>query len=165
VRSIASLLIFPVLIALVTAAFSLTFAAVAFGLELQWATAPAALPVAVLAAAAFAPFGLAMTAAVVVFKQTNAGAAFIVTGVTLLAGLYFPVQLLPGWIQWAADVQPFTPAVDLLRHLLVGTGLREPALVELAKLVAFAAVTTPIAVLLLRLAVGHSRRRGTIIES
>lgn len=164
VRSIASLLIFPVGMALFLALVSLAFAGLVFGLHIHWSTAALALPVAALGALAFAPFGLAMTAAVVLFKQTNAGATFVVAGVTLLSGVYFPVDLLPGWIRWASDVQPFTPAVDLLRNLLVGTPLHHPAGIELLKLLGFAAVTLPLSVVLLRAAVGLSRRRGTLIE-
>ena len=164
VRSVASLLLFPVVLALALGLVSLAFAGVVFGLDLRWSTVPLAIPVAALGALAFAPFGLAMAAAVVVFKQTNAGATLVITAVTLLAGVYFPVTLLPDWIEWASEVQPFTPAVDLLRNLLVGTPLTDPAGVELAKLAGFALVTLPLAVLLLRAAVRHSRRRGTIIE-
>jgi ABC-2 type transport system permease protein len=164
VRSIASLLIFPLLLALVTGLLTLTYAGLFFGLHLHWSTVPAALPVAVLGAAAFAPFGLLMTAAVVLFKQTNAGATFFVTGVTLLAGVYFPVTLLPHWIQWASDVQPFTPAVDLLRNTLVGTPLRDSLGLELLRLVGFTAVLLPLSLLALRRAVARARRTGTIIE-
>jgi ABC-type polysaccharide/polyol phosphate export permease len=144
---------------------SLVFAGTVFGLDMRWSTAALALPVAAIGALAFAPFGLAMAAAVVVFKQTNAGATFVITGITLLAGIYFPVTLLPDWIQWASEVQPFTPAIDLLRNLLVGTPLRAPAAEELAKLVGFAVVTLPLSVLVLRTAVEYGRRKGTIIES
>ena len=164
VRSIASLLIFPLLLATVTGIMSLLFASLVFGLDVRWATAPLAIPVGLLGAAAFAPFGLAMAALVVVFKQTNAGATFVITGISLLAGIYFPVELLPGWIQWASEVQPFTPAIDLLRNVLVGTPLRDPAALQLVKLAGFALVTAPLATMLLHAAVRRSRRRGTIIE-
>lgn len=164
VRAIASLLIFPLALATVTGLVSLVFAGLVFGLDVRWSTAPLAIPVGLLGAAAFAPFGLAMAALVVVFKQTNAGATFVITGISLLAGIYFPVELLPSWIQWASDVQPFTPAVDMLRNLLVGTPLDGSAAGKIAKLVGFAVVTTPLAILLLRAAVRRSRRRGTIIE-
>lgn len=164
VRSIASLLIFPLALALVVSVLSLVYASIAFGLDLRWSTAAAALPIVLLAAAAFAPFGLLMTSAVVVFKQTNAGATFFIAGVTLLAGVYFPVELLPGWIEWASEVQPFTPAVDLLRNVLVGTPLRDPAWADLARLAGFAAAMLPLSFLVLRAAVGRSRRLGTIIE-
>ena len=164
VRSIAAMMLFPLALATVTAAVSLAFAGIVFGLDIRWSTAPLALPVGLLGALSFMPFGIAMAAAVVVFKQTNAGATFVMTGVTLLAGLYFPVQLLPSWIQWASEVQPFTPAVDLLRNLLVGTALEHGAATDLMKLAAFAIVTMPLSLLVLRAAVGRSRRRGTIIE-
>jgi ABC-2 type transport system permease protein len=164
VRCVMSLLLFPLALAFTTALVSLTYASLVFGLHVHWPGVLAALPVGLLGALAFAPFGLLMTAAVVLFKQTNAGATFVITGVTLLAGVYFPVSLLPGWIRWAASVQPFTPAVDLLRHLVVGTALPDPALVDLAKLVGFPLVMLPLAVHVLGRAVRRSRRRGTIIE-
>jgi ABC-2 type transport system permease protein len=164
VRSIAALLLFPLALALFLAILSLAFAAIVFGLDLRWETAPLAIPIAALGALAFAPFGLAMTALVVLVKQTNAGATLVITGVTLLAGIYFPVSLLPDWIQWASEVQPFTPAIDLLRNVLVGTPLTAPAWGELLKLVGFAVVTLPLALLALRAAVERSRRKGTIIE-
>jgi ABC-2 type transport system permease protein len=164
VRSIASLMLFPLTIALVTSTVAVSYAAIAFGLDLRWPEALLAIPVAMLAALAFAPFGLLLTATVVVFKQSNAGATLVITGVTLLAGIYFPVSLLPGWIRWASDVQPFTPAVDLLRNVLVGTEMSDSASVALLKLVLFAIVLLPVAMLALRAAVDHSRRRGTIGE-
>jgi ABC-type multidrug transport system permease subunit len=85
--------------------------------------------------------------------------------VTLLAGVYFPVTLLPGWVQWAAEVQPFTPAVDLLRHLLIGVPLRSGAAwLDLAKLVAFPAVLLPLTLAALGGAVRRGRRQGTVTE-
>jgi ABC-2 type transport system permease protein len=163
-RAIASMLVFPVLMAIVIALFTLAYAAIAFGLDVRWETAWLAVPVGCLGALAFAPFGILMCAAVVLFKQTNAGATFVITGVTLLAGVYFPVELLPSWIQWASDVQPFTPAVDLLRNVLVGTDLPDSLLTVMLKLVGFTAALLPFSVLALRGALKRSRRRGTIIE-
>jgi ABC-2 type transport system permease protein len=165
VRSIASLLLFPLALALVVGVASLIYAALVFGLDLRWSTVPLAILAAGLGALAFAPFGLLMTALVVLFKQTNAGATLVITGVTLLAGVYFPVTLLPDWIEWASEVQPFTPAVDLLRNLLVGTDLRDPAAILLLKLFGFTALTLPLSLVCLRAAVARSRRQGTIIES
>ena len=164
VRSIASLMLFPVALAFTTSTITLLYAAVAFGLELRGPEAIAGIPVAALCALSFAPFGLLMAAAVVVFKQTNAGATFIITAVTLLAGVYFPVTLLPEWIRWASEVQPFTPSVDLLRNVVVGTPLPDPAWQELLKILIFPAVMFPGALIALQTAVRHSRRRGTITE-
>jgi ABC-2 type transport system permease protein len=163
VHGIVGMMLFPLASAFATGAIMLAIAAIVFGMPLE-PTAPLAIPVAALGALAFLPFALALVAAVIAFKQVASGAQFIVSGVAIVGGLYFPVTLLPGWIAWTADVQPFTPAADVLRHLLVGAPLADPIIVDLAKLVAFAAVLLPVGVLLLRAAVRYGQRVGTIAE-
>ena len=154
----------PVCIRVLQGVVSLLLAALVFGLPLEWPSAVLALPVAFFGVLAFLPFGVLVTAAVVVLKQAMAVGNFLVAGISVVAGLYFPVALLPGWIQWTSDVQPFTPAVDLLRHLLVGTPLQSSAWVEIGKLALFAAVLIPASIWVLHKAVGMGRRRATIME-
>jgi len=98
------------------------------------------------------------------FKQASSATQFIVAGVAIVGGLYFPTAVLPGWIRWASDVQPFTPATDLLRHLLIDTPLVHPAGVELLKLVGFCAVLLPAGLMLLRASIRYGQRSGTIAE-
>jgi ABC-2 type transport system permease protein len=164
VATIASLTLFPLALGFSMGIVTVALAALVFGLDLSWTTVPLAVPVALLGALAFAPFGLLLAAAVTTFKQTSAGATLIVTGLSLVAGVYFPVALLPGWIQWASEVQPFTPATDLLRHLLVDTPMKGSAAVAVLKLAGFAAVMVPVAIFLLHAAVDRGRRKGTITE-
>jgi ABC-2 type transport system permease protein len=164
VGSIMSMIVFPLALGLAIGAATLGIAAALYGLDLEWPTAALAVPVSALGALAFAPFGLVLAAAVIQFKHTNAGATLIVAGLSIVAGLYFPVSLLPDWIGWTSEVQPFTPAVDLLRELLVDTPTSISPPVALLKLVGFAAVMIPVAVLVLRASVNRSRRMGTITE-
>jgi ABC-2 type transport system permease protein len=164
VAGVLAMLLFPFAYALVQGVVSLVLAALVFGLPLEWPSAVLALPVALLGVLAFLPFGVLITAAVVVLKQAMAAGNFLVAAISVVAGLYFPVALLPGWIQWASDVQPFTPAVELLRHLLVGTPLESSAWVEVGKLALFAAVLIPASVWVLHQAVRVGRRRATITE-
>jgi ABC-type polysaccharide/polyol phosphate export permease len=67
-------------------------------------------------------------------------------------------------MRWMADVQPFTPAVDLMRHVMVGSSLHESVWGELAKMVGFTAVLLPLSIWLLSVALRFSRRWGTILE-
>jgi ABC-2 type transport system permease protein len=164
VRSIVAMMGFPLLRAVVVGVVTLVFADVAFGLSLRWPEAPLAIPVGVLAALAFAPFGLAAAAAAVLFKRAEAVTMLVMAGVSLVAGVYFPISLLPDWIRWAAHVQPFTPAIELMRHLLVGTPLTGSAGGDLLKLLAFAAILLPLAGGLVGVALRIGRRRGTLIE-
>jgi ABC-2 type transport system permease protein len=157
-------LVFPFLNALATALVMLGFASLVFGLDVQWETVPLVFPLGVLGFLAFTPFGILLIAIIIVAKQALTGTTFIVAGISLIAGLYFPVTLLPDWIEWASDVQPFTPAVELMRYALVGRPLSDPVWLDLLRLVGFSAVVLPIALAALRAAIRHSRRNGTIIE-
>jgi ABC-2 type transport system permease protein len=164
VASVASMTIFPFLSAVSLGTVTIGLAALLFGTHVQWPTALLAVPVAAITGLAFAPFAFAIAAAVLAVKQAGVGAGFIVTGLSLVGGFFFPVSLLPGWIGWAADVQPFTPALDLTRHLLIGTPLHGGPWVEVARVAAFACVLLPVSLWVLGVSIRFGRRRGTIIE-
>lgn len=164
VGALLSMLLFPFTFAMVTAICMLAIAGIVFGLDVDWGTAPLAIPLGALGAMSFMPFGVLLLAVVIIAKQAVAGTTWVIAGISLIAGLYFPVTLLPNWIEWTSHVQPFTPATDLLRHVLVDTPLREDAWVSLAKLVGFTAVLLPVSVACVHRAIAISRRRGTIIE-
>ena len=164
IASIVSLLLYPVLYALLTVMAMLVFAAAVFDVELRWSTLPAGLPLALLAVLAFAPFGVLLQASVVIAKKAPPGTSYLILGIALISGLYFPVSLLPGWVQWMSEVQPFTPAVDLLRWSLSGRPLADSVWLNVAKLVGFAAVMMPLALGVLAVMLRQSRRRGTILE-
>ena len=163
VNGILGSMLFPLMNALVSGTLLLILATLVFGLPLA-GTAPVAIPVALLGTLAFMPFAILLVAMVMAFKQVSSASQFIVTGVAIVGGLYFPIALLPDWIEWTSEVQPFTPATDLLRHLLVGTPLVHPAELELLKLVLFALALFPIAFAVLRRAIRYGQRTGTVAE-
>jgi ABC-2 type transport system permease protein len=163
VASVLSLFLFPMASAIVTMLVTLSLCALVFGLQPTWEQVPLAIPVAAVGALALGSVALLFVAMVVRFKQAP-GAAYVLAGISLVAGFYFPVALLPAWIRWASDVQPFTPAVDLLRHLLVGQPLHGSAWGDVAKLVGFSAVLLPLGMAALTLAIDRSRRLGTLTE-
>lgn len=164
VAGIFSMMLFPLLYTMVVVVLMLAFAGIVFGLAVQWSTAALSIPIGLLGALAFAPFGVLMIAGVLLAKQAMSGTNWVVAAISLVGGLYFPVTLLPGWIQWASEVQPFTPAVNLMRNVLLGLPLPEPAWFAVTKLVMFAAIFLPASLWALNKAVRISIRRGTMIE-
>jgi ABC-2 type transport system permease protein len=164
IASVAFMTIFPFLSAVLLGTVTMGLAALLFGMHVQWPTALLAMPVAAIGGLAFVPFAFVIAAAVLAVKQAGVGAGFIVTGLSLVGGFFFPVSLLPDWIGWAADVQPFTPALDLTRHLLIGTPLHGGAWGELARVAAFACVLLPVSLWVLGLSIRFGRRRGTLME-
>jgi ABC-2 type transport system permease protein len=163
VAGILSLFLFPTVLAVVSMIVTLAISAFVFGVDPTWATVPLAVPVAVVGAMALGAIALLFAAMVVLFKQAP-GTAYVLAAISLVAGFYFPISLLPWWLEWASYVQPFTPAADLLRHLLVGQSLEGSAWGDVAKLVGLSAVLMPVGVLGLSLAIGRGRRLGTLTE-
>jgi ABC-2 type transport system permease protein len=160
---ILAMLLFPEVFALLLAAITLVLGVVLFGVHLHLGGIPVALGVMALGCIAFSAIGLLFVAALLAFKS-SAGITWVIAGLGLVGGVYFPLSLFPGWIRWAGSVQPLTPTIDLLRHLLVGTPLAHPAGAEWLKLGAFAAVLLPLATYVLALGLKFSRAQGTVME-
>ncbi len=163
IQCLIAMSIFPFLSAVVGAMITIGVAALVFGMPVEWSTLPAALPAAVLGFIAFLPFAILITAAALVVKQVGAGAGLLITCLSIVAGVLFPVALLPDWIEWTSEVQPLTPALDLLRHLVVGAPL-DSAWRTAARLAAFALVLLPASILLLRTALRYAQKHGTVLE-
>jgi len=162
--AVVSMTTFPFLLAFVNGLMTLAFAGIVFGMPIHWSTAALGLPLAILGCLSFAAFALLAAAAVILLKQAQSGIGFVMTGIAFIAGFLFPVALLPGWIQWTSDVQPFTPTLELLRRVLVDTPLDGPVWVALLKIVVMTAVLLPISIWTLAAAIRKSQRLGTIIE-
>lgn len=158
-----SMAVFPIAFATLFSGVILALADVIFGVPVHIGGIPLALVAVAFGGVAFAAIGLLFVGALLAFKSAM-GATWVMAALGLLGGIYFPVKLFPGWIRWASEVQPLTPAADLLRHQLLGTPSTQAAWLELLKLAGFAAVLMPIAGAILWEAVKISRRRGTIME-
>lgn len=164
IRSVIAMSLFPMAFSFLVATLTLTLGCVIYGLQLHWSTVPLAIPVMFLVLLSFLPFGILFAALTVVVKQGSVGTSWVIALLSIVGGLYFPVSLLPGWLQTLAKLQPFTAATDLLRHLLVNSSLGESPQTSLLKLAGFAAVLLPLSILILERAIRLGQRRGTIIE-
>ncbi|ROQ36139.1 ABC-2 type transport system permease protein [Streptomyces sp. PanSC19] len=58
----------------------------------------------------------------------------------LISSTFVPVDQMPGWFQPIAQYQPFTPAIETLRGLLLGTGIGHNGWLALAWCLALAAL-------------------------
>jgi ABC-type multidrug transport system permease subunit len=162
--AVVAMIVFPVLLSLAVGMLTVFTAVALFGLDLHWATVPATPFVAVIVALAFSPFAVVIAAAVLLFKQAGSAATFAVTGLALASGAFFPVDLLPGWLRWISEIQPLTPSLELLRHVLLGTEVDDGVWLAVLRLVAFAAVLLPLALVVLEATIGRCRRLGTLTE-
>ncbi|MEU9594159.1 ABC transporter permease [Streptomyces sp. NPDC048219] len=58
----------------------------------------------------------------------------------LVSSTFVPVEAMPGWFQPIAEYQPFTPAIETLRGLLLGTGIGHNGWLALAWCLALTAL-------------------------
>jgi ABC-2 type transport system permease protein len=163
VRGAMSMVLFPMVMAFFMGSVTILIGALVFHLELHWATVAFALPIGFVAALCFAAIAMLIAAIVIVFKQAP-GMNMVLGLIALISGFYFPAELLPQWIQWATEVQPFTPAVELMRHFLVDLPTKDPIWADLLKLLGFVIVLVPIGTWSLARGVAVAQRKGTIIE-
>jgi ABC-2 type transport system permease protein len=161
---VASMMLFPWVVSILSATVVLLMAAAVFGLPVNWSTAWLAYPVALLGSGAFAALGMLFAATVLIFKRMIAGAGLLLTLISFTSGVYFPVTLLPNWVEWVSEVQPFTPAIQLLRHVLIGAEIPHDPWMLAAKIAAFVVVMIPLGFAALTAATRVGQRTGTIIE-
>jgi lipooligosaccharide transport system permease protein len=103
-------------------------------------------PMMLLALPVFACIGITFASIALVFNALAQGYDFftyyftlILTPMTFLSGVYFPIEQMPVWLQGIAQVLPLTAAVELVRPLILGrmpTAWLQPALI----LAAYAAI-------------------------
>lgn len=164
VRAVVAMTLFPLVLAFLLAMLTIAMGCVVFGLHLHWSTVPLSVPAMLLALLAFLPLGLLFASLTVVIKQGSVGTSWVITLIALTGGAYFPLSVLPQWMRTVGHLQPFTPTIDVLRHLLVNSSVSAPLGSSLVKLTIFAAVLLPLSLFVLGAAIRLGQRRGTIIE-
>jgi len=108
-----------------------------------------ALPVLGLVGITFASMALVFNALAKGYDFFTYYFTLVLTPMTFLSGVYFPISQMPEWLQLIAHVLPLTAAVDLVRPLIIG---QWPAqwLAPMAVLAGYAVVGYYIALVLTR---------------
>ena len=135
-----------------------------FGARIDWGNILTAAVVVMAAILANAGLGLLNASFVLVTKRSSpvAGLLSLVTG--LLAGVYYPAEVLPGWLRSLGLLLPATHALNALREsLLSGASLRELG-PTLATLALFAALLLPVGLVAFRMAVRWAKMDGSLSQ-
>jgi ABC-2 type transport system permease protein len=164
----------PALVVLGSASFDLLRAALSgivlvllavlfFGLELSVnATSLIALLVATPASfALFTALGIVIAGLTVVVKQVVALVTFVSTALAVLAGVYFPISVLPPALEAIAKALPFTWTLDVFRDALLGGDV---STTEVALLVGCGGVALPLSIVLFNFLVNHAKRQGSLAQ-
>ena len=117
--------LFAVLYGLVRAVLLFAVVAAFFSLALGDSNFAGALIILVVASVSF--FGIGMMTAVLPLISPEKGAqlGFVAQGLLLVvSGVYYPVSVLPAWMEWISKISPATYALrGIRRSILDGTGV------------------------------------------
>jgi ABC-2 type transport system permease protein len=145
---------------------SLVFVAVVafIGIHLPHANYGAA--VALLAIASVSFIGLGMMTAVLPLISPEKGTqlGFVAQGLMLVvSGVYYPVSVLPAWMQWVAKISPATYALRGNREqILFGAGL---AWADVWPLLVIGALSIPIGLVVFKAGERYAKQHGKLKRS
>jgi ABC-2 type transport system permease protein len=96
--------------------------------------------------------------------EKGAQLGFVCQGVMLVvSGVYYPVSVMPEWMQWIAKISPATYALRGDRNSIVhGTGL---IWADVWPLLIIAVVATPLGLAIFRVGERYAKRHGKLKRS
>lgn len=136
--------------------------AACFGLDLGRINVLASLVLLVLSIGTLSSLGVLSASAALLYKEFNPVGWILGGLMRLVSGVYFPVAILPGWLEALARVVPLTYALEGLRQaVLVGAPLSRLWKETLA-LCGFALVLWPLALLSFSWTLRRLKATGTL---
>jgi ABC-2 type transport system permease protein len=156
--------LWPYLLTTINVVFYLVLGALIFGFNVSQANILTAFVVLILSVASFAGIGIISAAVVLVIKKGDP-IAWIFGGASgLLAGVLFPVSVLPDWLTPLSRILPMTYALDAMRlAMLKGYSLSEVR-VDVLVLSGFTVVLIPLAFYIFRSALKRAKREGSLVQ-
>jgi ABC-2 type transport system permease protein len=116
--------------------------------------------------AAFVPFvwglGLVAAASTLTFRRGGGLAAAGMSGIALVSGAFFPLALLPGWIQALAAVNPVAIALEGIRESLIGGAGWAALGPDVLLLIPLSALAVAVGAVAFRAALAREHRHGTL---
>ncbi len=134
------------------------------GADFALARVPAAIIVVLLIAMVHVAVGLMGGAALLAFRTTGPFVSAVSLGSVFLGGVYYPVNVIPSWLQDVSAFVPLTYGLRALRRtLLEGLSLLEVA-GDLGVLLGFALGLLAVGGILFHRAFAYARRSGSLAQ-
>jgi ABC-2 type transport system permease protein len=137
-----------------------------FDLNLSQANFAAALVVLLVASISFIGIGMMTAVLPLISPEKGTQLGFIAQGLLLVvSGVYYPVEVLPQWMQWISVISPATYALDGMRDAIIdGDGITAMG-DELWPLVVIGIVSVPLGLEVFRRGERYAKRHGKLKRS
>jgi ABC-2 type transport system permease protein len=137
-----------------------------FSLDLDQADFAAALLVLIVASVSFIGIGMMTAVLPLISPEKGTQLGFIAQGLLLVvSGVYYPVEVLPQWMQWISVISPATYALDGMRDAIIdGAGVTE-MWDEIWPLILIGIVSVPLGLEVFRRGERYAKRHGKLKRS
>lgn len=135
---------------------------VLLGLRLEGANYLAALVTLVLSIVAFASIGIVAAGVIMVIKRGDPVTTLFSSVATLVGGVFYPIEVMPEWLQFLSRLLPLTYSLRAMRLALLNGASWTDLLPDLLVVAVFAAILFPLSLLVFRFAVERARADGSL---
>jgi ABC-2 type transport system permease protein len=156
--------VYAVLYGLLRAAAVFAAVVVFIGIHLPHANYGAAVALLAIASVSFIGIGMMTAVLPLVSPEKGTQLGFVAQGLMLVvSGVYYPVSVLPHWMQWIAKISPATYALRGNREqILHGAGL---AWADVWPLLVIGAFSIPIGLVVFKAGERYAKKRGKLKRS
>jgi len=163
---LAGMGVFAVIYGMIRATLLFAVVAAFFSVEMPKADFLTALVVVLVASISFTGIGMMTAVLPLISPEKGAQLGFVAQGLLLVvSGVYYPVDILPGWMQAVAVISPATYALDGVRAaILEGAGVSD-LWGELGALVLIGVVAVPLGLALFGAGERYAKRHGKLKRS
>jgi ABC-2 type transport system permease protein len=158
--------LFAIVYGIVRAVLLFAVVAAFFDLDMPDANFVAALVLLAIASISFVGIGMMTAVLPLISPEKGTQLGFVAQGMLLVvSGVYYPVEVLPTWMQWLATISPATYALDGIRDsILEGDGLTA-MWDEIWPLLVIGAVSIPLGLEVFRRGERYAKRHGKLKRS
>lgn len=135
-----------------------------FNVKLTGANYFGATLVLILTIIAFSSLGIISASFVMVLKKGNPITWIFGSTSSLLGGIYFPISVLPPWLQNFSYLLPITHSLEAMRLLLLQHYSLSAVANELKALIIFCAIFVPLSILTFKFALNRAKIEGSLIQ-
>ena len=133
-----------------------------YGLTYEWSGVLPSLVILILLIPSVWGLGIVGAAMVMTFRRGNGAVGLAGMFIALCSGAYFPLTLLPTWLQTLMRATPMAIALQRIRDALIGGTAWSGIGIAAAVLIGWAACSLAVGLLAFRRALGRERRLGTL---
>ena len=139
-----------------------SFVLLALVFQVPFTVNPAALLIFLLSVLGICGLGLLSAGVVLVTKQGDPISMTLGLVAGFLSGVYYPLEVLPGWLAVIGYLLPTTYGLRALRHALINGASLTDLASDVAVLLLFAAVSVPLGLWSFHLGFNRARQQGTL---